>query len=551
MHGYALRLDGAEVALLLHIHLPHKTQPGPRVLCRDGHTLEMLGGGLYLTVTCFFSSSLFKRNTKGGQSPASSGVSLLKITSFFILSPSPAPPSNLPPRKRYTWVIRSRLDIAWILPLPPLSRFSPSRVYAGHNFFPLADQFLLMPRRFAQTVFEAVSLCYDCETLQAQRESMVPAQTESLLRVALRRNNSSGGIVPFGYYEFPVVIVRNNEGGVCEVLHPQKFTCEMLRASGLMSPLTTTGDDGRKPLDHLACMNIMNRWHRQACAEMFPPLEHDSSTSDVVRRDQKRSGSAGGKVKGHAVGDADDGGRGQDKQRQRGDTDGGPGETIVREAATTHRTTAATDAHIVSFEEATRLVKGIRRDLNDLLGTMRLHVAPKQDQRNYFLAHHYPFHQAQTNPLDRERGLLDQIAIIEGYFLSEADFNRLAVAFSCLLSDAAGAGSGPGVGEEGKEWGGNLSSESRRTEGEEGDGVREARAARGSEERDTNLVVLETTAAEEEDLQAVVDCSLVESLHDIWMSLLDTKFEPSETVCRGPAGPCLQRAIEESTRSIF
>ncbi|CAN0532717.1 unnamed protein product, partial [Ectocarpus sp. 12 AP-2014] len=47
----------------------------------------------------------------------------------------------------YTWVVRSRLDIAWMLPVPPLSRFPPTRVYAGHNFFPLSDQFLLSPRR--------------------------------------------------------------------------------------------------------------------------------------------------------------------------------------------------------------------------------------------------------------------------------------------------------------------------------------------------------------------------------------------------------------------
>ena len=115
-----------------------------------------------------------------------------------------------------------------MLPLPPLSRFPPSRVYAGHNFFPLADQFLLVPRRYSESVFGAIKLCYDCEVLRAQRESEIPAQTETFLWMALRGDDGSA-IVPFGYYEFPVVIVRSNEGGVCEVLHPFKFACEVLR----------------------------------------------------------------------------------------------------------------------------------------------------------------------------------------------------------------------------------------------------------------------------------------------------------------------------------
>lgn len=365
-------------------------------------------------------------------------------------------------------------------------------------------------------------------------------------------------MVPFGYYEFPVVIVRNNEGGVCDVLHPHKLTCEMLRASGLMAPLTTTAGDEEKPIDFFPCMNTVNRWHREACAEMFPPLEHDkdSSTedSDAIRRDEEeRSGSVGGGKEGHAVGGVNGGGWGEEKQRQHGTTAAGArGEIIVREAAVTTPlpTTTATDTqNIVSFEEATGLVNGTLRDLSDLLGAIKVHVAPKQDRRNVFLAHHFPFFQTQANPLKRERGLLDQIAIIEGYSLSEADLNRLALAFSCLLADVAGVGAGGGVEEEdGGEWGGgNPSSEPQITE--EQQGVREVRAAGGSRERTTSPVVLRTTAAEEEGLQAVVDCSLVDSLHDVWMSLLANKFEPSETVCRGPSGPCLQRVLEESTIS--
>lgn len=66
--------------------------------------------------------------------------------------------------------------------------------------------------------------------------------------------------IPFGFFEFPVAIVRYKEGGVCSTLHPQKLTCRLLGGAGL-------NFDGR------ACSAAMYRWYRNACAEMFPPLE--------------------------------------------------------------------------------------------------------------------------------------------------------------------------------------------------------------------------------------------------------------------------------------
>lgn len=392
---------------------------------------------------------------------------------------------------RYTWVIRSRLDIAWMLPLPPLSQFSPSRVYAGHNFFPLADQFLLVPRRFAQTLFGAVRLCYDCKALQVQRESGVPAQTEGFLRMVLRGEDGSNDNIPFGYYEFPVVIVRSNEGGVCEVLHPLKIACELLRASGYMvDPLAST-EDGDGQLGSFRCMALMGRWYRQACVEMFPPLIFGTGSDPIAagRDGEDAAGMAGKKI--------DDGG-GDDEEH------------LQRMAITDHRSEPPSRGEAMTFEEATRRVEGIHRDLSDLLGMMRVDVAPRQERWTYYLAHHYPFH--QVNPLNRaERGPLDEVAIIEGYRLSEADFNRLVPALSCFLSDTAAAV-----------------------------------AERGREGKEENIVVLKTTAAEEERLQALVNCSTAESLHDVWMALLKDKFEPSETVCRGPIGPCLERLLAET-----
>lgn len=418
----------------------------------------------------------------------------------------------LPSFARYTWVIRSRLDIAWMLPLPPLSRFPPSRVYAGHNFFPLADQFLLMPRRFAQALFGAVRLCYDCEALQTQSESGVPAQTESLLRMVLRGehgSDDSSSVIPFAYYEFPVVIVRNNEGGVCDVLHPHKLSCEMLRVSGYSVVPTASAEDEGDQLASFRCMAVMRRWYQQACVEMFPPLDLGTAGSNPAAAEGDPDGRGGGS---RIMNDA---GR-LDVQRQR--------------VAIANRSSERSGSDAPTFEEATRRVEGIHRDLSDLLGMMRVDVAPTEKRATYFLSHHYPFH--RVNPLRRaERGPLDEVAVVEGYRLSEADFNRLVLSFSCFLSATTAA-----LAERGHAGGGAASAPPRQG------GVPEG------EEEDQDILVLKTTAAEDEGLQAVVNCSLVESLHDVWEAILENKFDPSETVCHGPIRPCFDRALAENRR---
>ena len=389
-----------------------------------------------------------------------------------------------------------------MLPLPPLSRFSPSRVYAGHNFFPLADQLLLVPRRFAQTVFEAIRLCYDCKALQAQSELGVPAQTESLLRMVLRGEDGSDDIVPFGYYEFPVVIVRSNEGGVCEVLHPHKISCEMLRAAGYMADPTASTEVGDDQLGGFRCPAVMQRWYRQACVEMFPPLDLGTGYGD------------GAGESGRSFID----GERTDAELQR---------MAIADRLRSEPSSEPSRDEVVTFEEATGRVEGIHQGLHDLLATMRVDVAPTHKPSSYFLAHHYPFH--RVDPLRRaERGLLDEIAVIEGVRISKADINRLVLAFSCFLAGATTVERGHEVGGRAPEPPGQGGAQ----QVDDGD-------------KDDIILVLKTTAAEEEGLIASVNCSLVESLHDVWGVLLENKFEPSETICRGPIGPCLERAMAE------
>lgn len=420
-----------------------------------------------------------------------------------------------------------------MLPLPPLSQFSPSRVYAGHNFFPLADQFLLVPRRFAKALFEAVRLCYDCEALKAQSKSGVPAQTESLLYMVLRgedgrddSSSSSSGTIPFGYYEFPVVIVRNNEGGVCDVLHPHKLSCEMLRVSGYAAApaaSAASAGDGDDLLTDFRCMVVMRRWYQRACVEMFPPL--DLGTVSSPAEFEKRDADGAGRARVASVED----GR-FDAQRQ-------------RVAVANRRSEPTGGGELLTFEEATGRVDGIHRDLSDLLGMMRVDVAPAEELRTFFLAHHYPFH--RVDPLRRaERGPLDEVAIVEGYRLSEADFSRLTLSFSCFLS-ATTAALALALAERDRAGEGGAASAPPGPPRQGGVANLGGRGGDSGDDKDT--LVLKTTAAEEEKegLRAVVNCSLVESLHDVWGALLENKFDPSETVCHGPFRPCLERALAE------
>lgn len=473
--------------------------------------------------------------------------------------------------------------------MPPLSRFPPTRVYAGHNFFPLADQFLLIPRQFAQAVFTAVNLCYNCGVLEAQVKSGIPAQTESFLRLALQRAG-----VPFGYFEFPVVIVRSNEGGVCGVLHPHKLTCQMLQWAGLIG-LQAPADDGHGQVTTVPCTDTVNRWHRRACLEMFPPtydkyalytslpqggVGFDTSVgydnparSDITvgsdthvaggssnRDDGGGSGRDGQKDNGgendlQGVGRGDSGfssadavdegnvvdgqfgdGRGQDKHNGR--TSGGSSGHVA--------TPPAGAIAMVSFQEATGRLQDIRRSLRELRGAIKTYATPRKPRFTHFFAHHYPFHQTGGGPHD-------EIAIIEGFRISESDFNRIARGLACLLSDIEReeldpektycAGDRLGDCDEDP----SRATIDRRTfdrgssKDDSPDGEGGAAPIHGDGAR--NMLTLRTIGAEGGGLD-VVNCSAVDSLRDVWISLLDHDFDPPESICRGSITPCLDRAMK-------
>lgn len=330
--------------------------------------------------------------------------------------------------------------------------------------------------------------------LKAQFEAGVPAQTEKILRLALRQAG-----IPFGFFEFPIVIVRHKEGGVCSSLHPYKMTCQMLDGAGL--------------IDGEACVRTVYAWFHRACAEMFPPLD----TLQVPRITRTRT------------------------------------TTTTTTTPTTQLSTQA--AALVTFEDATRKLEGVPGSLRDLSLSIKVAANPSRSVKPYFVAHHYPF-----NKVD-DADSHDEIAVMAGFVLSMEDFNRLALALACAL-DAAAGGNGPESQGE--------------TEGFTDSSGIGAQASIRREDTplvsspppttinlsasptattttklppttitvDAALLVLRTTAPDDR-LQAKVNCSLVDSLQGISLTLLDREFEPSETVCRGIVGPCLDRVSQD------
>lgn len=412
--------------------------------------------------------------------------------------------------------------------IPSLSHFPPTRVYAGHNFFPLGDQFLLVPRQFAPSLFATVALCYSCHVLRSHSRSGVPAQAEHLLHFALRQAG-----IPLGYYEFPIVIVRHNEGGVCNVLHPHKISCELLQSSGLIG---TMQDRDRERQLH--CATIMYDWHRRVCREMFPP-RRDGVVSLLNKSSAGISNAWGGAtpvVSGSKSSGMVGGGKGGGSEEGSVIKEAEAKVSTLGEAMQHNTDPQAGDSSRISsgetFQQVTGRLSGLQNSLRQLSRGIRVHARPRQDHGEYFVAHHYPFHQANGGPRD-------EIAIIGGFRLSEADFNRVATATACLLDRAGWRGEASRTTVDDK----FISTESTDMIGAKNElsGLVAGSSPFADDElQATKVLTLGTTLAGRASI-ATVDCSMVESIHDVWMSLLDKEFEPTETTCRGYVGPCLER----------
>jgi hypothetical protein len=62
----------------------------------------------------------------------------------------------------YDWIVRTRPDLGWLRPLPPADSFAREHVYVPSNYWPMGDQFALVPRRLAGIYFHAFRSLYTC-----------------------------------------------------------------------------------------------------------------------------------------------------------------------------------------------------------------------------------------------------------------------------------------------------------------------------------------------------------------------------------------------------
>lgn len=129
-------------------------------------------------------------------------------------------------RGRYDWIVRARPDLAWLEQPPPLSLFPADRVYVPAHYWPLADQFALVPRRFASSVFGAFDAL---ETASNCTDWQVPGAGVPESAVYRRLVDED---VPVQVYDgFIYVIARYFEGGACASLHlARSFACAIIAA---------------------------------------------------------------------------------------------------------------------------------------------------------------------------------------------------------------------------------------------------------------------------------------------------------------------------------
>lgn len=132
-------------------------------------------------------------------------------------------------------VVRSRFDLAFLRPLPPVGLFPKNRVYIPYNVQPISDQFWLAPRSLSLTMASAIESYYSCdENVEdiamwwGTQEAGWSAETETLLLKHMRMK-----AVPFRLYDFGQLIVRTHEGPLCGSVssHAGTFIVAALKVS--------------------------------------------------------------------------------------------------------------------------------------------------------------------------------------------------------------------------------------------------------------------------------------------------------------------------------
>ena len=189
---------------------------------------------------------------------------------------------------RYDWIVRTRPDLGWLAPPPPLSSLSAAHVHVPDNIFPINDNFAVVPRALAPRYFEAARGYYQCDRGgwfapgSGDTESVlyrflreVPPSHQSSVVDADECAAAAGAAfepTPLQPHFFAFVLLRPpREAGAplsCELLPEGQKHCEMLRSGpeGAAWPDTAaTAEMG--PI--ATCVAALRRWAGASCAHAF------------------------------------------------------------------------------------------------------------------------------------------------------------------------------------------------------------------------------------------------------------------------------------------
>lgn len=77
-------------------------------------------------------------------------------------------------KRSFSWVVRSRWDLGFLSPLPPLASLAPTHIYLPYNYWPFSDQFAITPRHLSARYFSVVDTFYEVGLLFRRLHKAAP-----------------------------------------------------------------------------------------------------------------------------------------------------------------------------------------------------------------------------------------------------------------------------------------------------------------------------------------------------------------------------------------
>lgn len=163
----------------------------------------------------------------------------------------------------YDWVIRARPDLAWVERVLPLRYFAADRAYVSAHYWPIADQFAIVPRHLAPVYFAAI------EALEPHPTNCTNwlVQGAGVPESALFKHLVDAKLPIQLYDGFTYVVARFFEGANCATLHlAHNFACLMIF-----------------PKESESCGRAFFRAYAARCAATFPSTIDPQNPSLDVR----------------------------------------------------------------------------------------------------------------------------------------------------------------------------------------------------------------------------------------------------------------------------